>query len=71
MNSWPLVTTFWGLLVGIPALFFYGMFQTRIEAFVSEAATEIDILLGRLLESGAASKKSAQQQGKNNLAPKT
>ncbi|MCD6175637.1 MAG: MotA/TolQ/ExbB proton channel family protein [Planctomycetes bacterium] len=48
--SVALVTTFWGLLVGIPALFFYGMFQTRIEAFISEAAIETDSLLGRIFE---------------------
>ncbi|MHC4760628.1 MAG: MotA/TolQ/ExbB proton channel family protein [Planctomycetota bacterium] len=48
--SVALVTTFWGLLVGIPALFFYGMFQTRIEAFISEAAIETDSLLGRIIE---------------------
>jgi biopolymer transport protein ExbB len=51
--SIALVTTFWGLLVGIPSLFFYGMFQTRIEAFVSEAAIEVDSLLGRIYESGS------------------
>ena len=48
--SVALVTTFWGLLVGIPALFFYGLFQTRIEAFISEAAIETDVLLGRIFE---------------------
>jgi len=58
--SIALVTTFWGLLVGIPALFFYGMFQTRIEAFVSEAATEIDILLGGLVD--LSSGKTAQRR---------
>ena len=52
--SVALVTTFWGLLVGIPALFFYGMFQTRIEAFVSEAAIETDSLLGRIFEAPIA-----------------
>ncbi|HOK96313.1 MAG TPA: MotA/TolQ/ExbB proton channel family protein [Anaerohalosphaeraceae bacterium] len=48
--SIALVTTFWGLLVAIPALFVYGVFQTRIEAFVSEAATELEALLGRIFE---------------------
>lgn len=52
--SVALVTTLWGLLVGIPALFFYGMFQTRIEAFMSEAAIETDSLLGRIYETPAA-----------------
>lgn len=48
--SIALVTTFWGLLVAIPALSFYGIFQSRIEGFVSEAAMETDALLGRLYE---------------------
>jgi biopolymer transport protein ExbB len=55
--SVALVTTFWGLLVGIPALFFYGMFQTRIEAFISEAAIETDSLLGRIFEPPSARSK--------------
>ena len=57
--SIALVTTFWGLLVGIPALFFYGMFQARIEAFISEAAIETDALLGRIFENIAAAKKQS------------
>lgn len=64
--SMALVTTFWGLLVGIPALFFYGMFQTRIEAFISEAAIETDTLLIRILEAsnaGAAQKRPGEQAG--------
>ena len=67
--SIALVTTFWGLLVGIPALFFYGVFQTRIEAFISEAAIETDSLLGRLLENGAASKKQAQRHPTSDPLP--
>jgi len=55
--SIALVTTFWGLLVGIPALFFYGMFQTRIEAFISEAAIETDTLLGLICEVANAGSK--------------
>jgi flagellar motor component MotA len=48
--SMALVTTFWGLLVAIPALFLYGVFQTRIESAVAEAAMELDMLVGRLFE---------------------
>ncbi|MHC4835376.1 MAG: MotA/TolQ/ExbB proton channel family protein, partial [Planctomycetota bacterium] len=59
--SIALVTTFWGLLVGIPALFCYGVFQTRIEAFISEAAMETDTLLGRLLENNTLSAKTVGQ----------
>lgn len=52
--SLALVTTFWGLLVGIPALFLYGFFQTRIETLISEAAVETEAVLGRILKGGTA-----------------
>ncbi len=52
--SMALVTTFWGLLVAIPALFLYGFFQTRIETLISEAAIETEAVLGRILKEGAA-----------------
>ena len=48
--SVALVTTFWGLLVAIPALFFYSIFRSRIEAYVGEAAVETDVLLGQLFK---------------------
>ncbi len=48
--SVALVTTFWGLLVAIPALFFYSIFRSRIEAYIGEAAVETDILLGQLFK---------------------
>jgi len=50
--SVALVTTFWGLLVAIPALFLHGFFRTRIEGLVSEAALELEALLERLVEIG-------------------
>jgi biopolymer transport protein ExbB len=50
--SVALVTTFWGLLAAIPALFLHGLFRTRIESFVSEAAAETEALLERLVEMG-------------------
>ncbi|MEN6306280.1 MAG: MotA/TolQ/ExbB proton channel family protein [Anaerohalosphaeraceae bacterium] len=68
--SVALVTTFWGLLVAIPSLFIAGMFRSRIEAFIAEAAVETETLLETLLEarqhqagtggkpSGSASKSS-------------
>ena len=52
--SMALVTTFWGLLVAIPALFLYGIFQTRIEAMISEAAVETEAVLGRILKDKAS-----------------
>jgi len=43
--SIALVTTFWGLLIAIPALAIHGIFRTRVEALISEAAVEIEDLL--------------------------
>jgi biopolymer transport protein ExbB len=48
--SVALVTTFWGLLVGIPSLFMYGLFRMRIESLVTEAAVEVETLLRRLAD---------------------
>jgi len=38
--SVALVTTFWGLLIAIPALAVYGIFRNQIETIVNEAAKE-------------------------------
>ena len=51
--SVALVTTFWGLLIAIPALTVHGFFQNRIETLVSEAAVEGETILlhaGRILK---------------------
>ncbi len=48
--SVALVTTFWGLMVAIPALFCYGIFRSRIEACIGEAAIETDVLLGQIFK---------------------
>lgn len=48
--SVALVTTFWGLLVGIPSLFMHGLFRMKIEELSSEAAVEVETLLRRLTE---------------------
>jgi len=50
--SVALVTTFWGLLVAIPALFLHGFFRMRIESLVDQAAVEMEALLERLSEMG-------------------
>lgn len=50
--SVALVTTFWGLLVAIPALFLHGFFRTRIESLVSQAAVEAEVLFERLAQMG-------------------
>ena len=43
--SVALVTTFWGLIIAIPALTLHGFFQNKIETLVSEAAVEGEKLL--------------------------
>jgi hypothetical protein len=48
--SVALVTTFWGLMVAIPALVCYSIFRSRIEAYIGEAAVETDVLLGQLFK---------------------
>jgi biopolymer transport protein ExbB len=47
--SVALVTTFWGLLIAIPAVTIHGLFRNRIEMLVSEAATEAEKLLPQMV----------------------
>jgi len=61
--SVALVTTFWGLLAAIPALFLYGVFRSRIETFLNEAAVETDILLGQIFKIQAAKRRSGDKVG--------
>ena len=46
--SIALITTFWGLLVAIPAYAVYGIFRTRIETLATEAAIEIQTLIRQI-----------------------
>ncbi len=48
--SIALVTTFWGLLIAIPALVIDGIFRSRVESIVGEAAVEVETLIGRLFK---------------------
>jgi biopolymer transport protein ExbB len=50
--SIALITTFWGLLVAIPALAMGGVFRARTEALVAEAAIELEALLRRISLAG-------------------
>lgn len=65
--SVALVTTFWGLLIAIPALSIHGFFRTRLEAIVSDAAREIETALREirspLLSGSAHSTSSASSAG--------
>ncbi len=49
--SIALVTTFWGLLVAIPALAIHGIFRHRIETLTSEAAIEAQFVLSQITSS--------------------
>jgi biopolymer transport protein ExbB len=46
--SVALVTTFWGLLIAIPALSIYGIFRNRIEALANEAVEQGENILPRI-----------------------
>jgi len=46
--SLALVTTFWGLLVAIPALSVFAFFRNRIDSLATECATSAELLLGNL-----------------------
>ena len=46
--SVALVTTFWGLLIAIPALAIHGVFRNRIEGLISEAIAEAEIILPKI-----------------------
>lgn len=60
--SVALVTTFWGLMVAIPALVCYSVFRSRIEAYVGEAAVETDVLLGQIFRIQAVAKTASTSE---------
>ncbi|HUT29158.1 MAG TPA: MotA/TolQ/ExbB proton channel family protein [Sedimentisphaerales bacterium] len=49
--SVALVTTFWGLLIAIPALAIHGFFRNRIDTLVSAATTEAESILPEIVSS--------------------
>lgn len=49
-----LVTTFWGLIIAIPALTTFAIFRNRIDAFAAECVKLCDGLLGLTVENAAA-----------------
>lgn len=61
-----LVTTFWGLVVAIPALSAYAVIRGRIDGMTLEAAREAENLLG--LMRGAAPKNTAERTGERTTA---
>ncbi len=53
--SVALVTTFWGLLIAIPALGVHGVFRNRIETLISNAAVEAEIVLRHINRTAGSS----------------
>ena len=57
-----LVTTFWGLLVGIPALCMYAVFRNKIEALVSSGMLKAERLLERYQQTAKHADRIEQQE---------
>lgn len=62
--SVALVTTFWGLLIAIPALAIHGVFRNRIETIVSDATTEAENVLTEIRPSLKIQKPTHQPKPK-------
>jgi biopolymer transport protein ExbB len=54
--SIALITTFWGLLIAIPALAMGGIFRARTEGLIGEAAIEVETVLRQITIIGAGQK---------------
>jgi biopolymer transport protein ExbB len=61
--SIALITTFWGLLVAIPALVMGGIFRTRTETLLTEAAIELETLLPQILHPATSQAQPIRQRG--------
>ncbi len=57
-----LVTTFWGLLVGIPALCVYALFRSKIEALASNVMLKAEQLLEGYEQAAAGKAAAAKEQ---------
>jgi biopolymer transport protein ExbB len=51
-----LVTTFWGLLIAIPALTAFAIFRNRVDAYAAESIKLCDGLVAKLSEGPSAEK---------------
>jgi len=58
--SVALITTFWGLLIAIPALSIFSLLRNRIDAFAAESVKLCDSLVSLLGEQQAATAKAAR-----------
>jgi biopolymer transport protein ExbB len=68
--SVALVTTFWGLLIAIPALAIHGVFQNRLETLLSDAIAEAELILPTLKLPLTSSSTAEQQKHSQPLPPR-
>ncbi len=68
--STALVTTFWGLIVGIPAVAAAALVRNRIDALVTESMVEAEALIGRF-RPGAAKKPTGEKTANEKTGPAT
>ena len=62
--SVALVTTFWGLLIAIPALAVHSIFRNRIEMLVNAAAAEAEGILPQIMRNLKAQRRVEQMEQK-------
>lgn len=60
--SVALVTTFWGLLIAIPALAVHGVFQNRIEALVNDAVMQAENIMPEIRRALERQKRAQAQR---------
>ena len=65
--SIALVTTFWGLLIAIPALAMGGIFRARTEALLAEAAIELESLLPEITLGATTQPEPGRERGPQTL----
>jgi biopolymer transport protein ExbB len=65
--SIALVTTFWGLLIAIPALTIHGAFQNRIETLAGNAVTETEKFLAQIADIFISENKVRQPRPKPSI----
>jgi len=67
--SIALVTTFWGLLIAIPALSIYGIFRNRIETLASEAAMQAEMVVSEIIRTGRSVRDEKNQKQADDKLP--
>ncbi len=68
--STALVTTFWGLVVGIPAVAAYSLIRNRVDALVAEAIVEAEELVGRFRPGASKKSSTPSSSGGGSASPK-